>query len=340
LLSGYTFGGGSGTILESRLELINYVKAKIDEIIPEGEGVQFNVETEPNISDPYNLLINSLLDEAAKKTLMTAPIHVIEPTDASTQEVTPDDGVKATVTVDMTNANADLTYKAKVCGTGGNSITVTHVDPLGNEQPLTVTVVGTDITVSLETDETGTIISTANEVKAAIDADTDASLLVSVSVEGTGAGVVEAKAEATLSGGTAATEKTGYVELPANFLRLISFKMTDWNREVNEAITTYHPLYKLQRNPYVRGGVDKPVAVYNWKVISGASTRTIEYYSITSDHTVEKFLYVPETVAEEVQSNLTDALTWFCAAMILQITEMYDASKIAEEQGFLTYRNM
>jgi len=110
-------------------------------------------------------------------------------------------GVRATVTVDMTNANADLTYIAKAYGTSGNSISVTHVDPAGNDQPLAVTVVDTDISVSLATDAIGTITSTAAEVKAAVDADPDASALVAVSVEGTGAGVVNAEAEKSLTGG-------------------------------------------------------------------------------------------------------------------------------------------
>ena len=91
-LAGLTVGAGSGTILATRLTLINLAKAKIDEIIPEGEGVQFNEESSPNISDPYNLLMNSLLDECAKDILLSAPIHVIKPTDASSQTVTPDAG--------------------------------------------------------------------------------------------------------------------------------------------------------------------------------------------------------------------------------------------------------
>jgi hypothetical protein len=226
-LSGFE-SGTSTTILATRLALINYVKSKIDELIPEGEGVQFNVESEPNIGDPYDLFINSILDEAAKKTLMSAPIHYIEPTDASSQTVTPDAG----------------------------------------------------------------------------------------------------------------GDKIGYIVLPDNFLRLISLKMTDWEREVNEAITTYNPLYKLQRNQYVRGGVAKPVAAFNWKVITGTPTRVLEYYSIDTNHTIEKFLYVPETVAEEVQSSLQDALTWFCASDILQIIEMYDASQRAEAKALATYNNL
>lgn len=115
-------------------------------------------------------------------------------------------GVRATVTVDMTNANADLTYIAKAYGTSGNSISVTHVDPAGNDQPLVVTVSGKDITVSLKTGSGGAIESTAAEVKAAVDAHAEASELVTVAVEGGGAGVVNALAKATLTGGVNVTE--------------------------------------------------------------------------------------------------------------------------------------
>ena len=79
LLAAYEAGTGSGTIIATRLTLINLVKAKLDEIIPEGEGVQFSVEGDVNISDPLNLLINAILDEAANKTLLDAPLHILDP---------------------------------------------------------------------------------------------------------------------------------------------------------------------------------------------------------------------------------------------------------------------
>lgn len=80
LLAAYDPGGTSSeTILPERLTLINLVKAKLDEIIPEGEGVQFKVDGDVNISDPLNLLINAILNEAATKTLLDAPLHILDP---------------------------------------------------------------------------------------------------------------------------------------------------------------------------------------------------------------------------------------------------------------------
>jgi hypothetical protein len=108
---------------------------------------------------------------------------------------------KASALVDMTNANADLTYTARAFGYAGNSISVTHVDPAGNSQPLTVSVSGTAITISLATNGGGAITSTANTVAAAVAANADANNLVSVAVEGTGLGVVNAKAKQNLING-------------------------------------------------------------------------------------------------------------------------------------------
>lgn len=107
----------------------------------------------------------------------------------------------ATVTIDMTNALSDLTYTAVDYGTAGNSITVTHVDPSGNDQPLAVNVDGTDITVSLATGPAGAITSTAAEVKAAVNVHADASLLVLCEDEGVGSGIVNAEAVTSLAGG-------------------------------------------------------------------------------------------------------------------------------------------
>lgn len=120
-------------------------------------------------------------------------------------EVTPVNGEKATVTIDMTNVDADLTYTAVVFGEDGNDITVTHVDPSANNATLDVTVSGTDITVSLATDGGGLITSTAAQVKAAVNADPEASLLVLCEDENAGAGVVNAVVQTPLTGGVDVT---------------------------------------------------------------------------------------------------------------------------------------
>ncbi len=225
LLSSYA-SGSSATIPSGRLTLINYVKAKVDEIIPEGEGTQFSLDDEDNITDPYNLLVNAFLDEAAKRVLLSAPLHVLDP---------------------VSNENEP------VKDTGGDD--------------------------------------------------------------------------------------TGYVQLADNFLRLVSFKMTDWEREVTEAITPQDARYKLQRNAFTRGGPAKPVVAFSRRTIDGSIARVLEYYS-SATHEIEWFYYIRETEAEDMPDNLQDALTWAAAGMVLQVTGMAEQDKAAFAQEKLCYQNL
>lgn len=112
-------------------------------------------------------------------------------------------GAYATMTTACTGTNNDLTFTAKASGTGGNSISVTYVNP-GGAGALSVAVVGTDITVTLA--YSGAITSTAAEVKAAVEAKAEAAALVTVSYPtgNDGSGVVTAVSKTTLAGGAAA----------------------------------------------------------------------------------------------------------------------------------------
>lgn len=111
------------------------------------------------------------------------------------------DATASAVTIDMTNALADLTYTAVDASANSNSINVTHVDPDTINSPLSITVSVKDITVSLATDEDGIITSTGAEVAAAVNTHTDAAALVICTDEGDGSGIVNAAAKTFLTGG-------------------------------------------------------------------------------------------------------------------------------------------
>lgn len=118
----------------------------------------------------------------------------------------PVDAVQATATLDPAGNENALSYTAREYGTGGNSITVTYVDPGANSAPLGVSVAGKSIVVSLATGEAGAITSTAAEVLAAIEAHQPANVLVSAvfAADGEledGSGVVTAMASTALTGG-------------------------------------------------------------------------------------------------------------------------------------------
>ena len=112
-------------------------------------------------------------------------------------------GLSAATLTTAIGPNADLVFTAGDSGVDGNAISITYVDPAAPNSPLSVSVTGTDISVSLATDATGGPVSTASEVMAAINADPAASTLVTVTLAGgsDGSGVVSPLGPANLAGG-------------------------------------------------------------------------------------------------------------------------------------------
>lgn len=104
------------------------------------------------------------------------------------------------------NTNSQIVYTAKVGGVGGNSIAVAQIAS-GNNTPLSIAVVGSAITVTLETDGSAASASTVNDVIAKLYATAAAAALVDASDGvGDGTGVLAAAASGALSGGAAGTE--------------------------------------------------------------------------------------------------------------------------------------
>ena len=100
----------------------------------------------------------------------------------------------------------DLTFTAACTEFDtGDAITVAYTNPGVGPQAIAVTVLGQAISVSLETDITPAIISTAANVKAAIEASLAASSLVSVAVSGVGTNIQAAQIATQLDTGTPGT---------------------------------------------------------------------------------------------------------------------------------------
>lgn len=113
-------------------------------------------------------------------------------------------GVRATLATGVVGSDNAITWTAVAPGAAGNSITVALVNPGTNTAALAVTVTGTAIVVSLETDGAAAAVSTAAEVMAAVQASAAASALVTVADTDTsdGSGVVAAAVAAPLASGS------------------------------------------------------------------------------------------------------------------------------------------
>lgn len=104
--------------------------------------------------------------------------------------------------IDASLVVAEATFTAIPAGSAGNSITIELIDPAAPSSPLSISVVGSAISVSLETNGGSSIITDYDALVLAINTDLSASLLVSGEVTGTGSTTVSPIASTSLAGGS------------------------------------------------------------------------------------------------------------------------------------------
>lgn len=173
--AGDNYAGAAGNYIQ-----IEYVDSGVD-----GQALTVSVSGSGTAADPYKITV--ILGRSS--------------------------ATAASLTTELTGDNNDLVFTAQDAykGAVGNNIQVAYIDPGAADAALSVDVDGLGtadnpfvINVSLATDGTGTITSTAAQVQAAIEAHADASVLVSVAnaAGNDGSGVVTAMAATALAGGT------------------------------------------------------------------------------------------------------------------------------------------
>lgn len=110
---------------------------------------------------------------------------------------------------------------------------------------------------------------------------------------------------------------TGSMILPENFMRLVSFKMSDWEIAVTEPITDGNPIYAQQHSRYggVRGNTQRPVVA----IVKRPSGLLLEFFSCKDrDATVELASYIPEPYIDEygnieICERLKSAIVYYAA---------------------------
>lgn len=86
--------------------------------------------------------------------------------------------------------------------------------------------------------------------------------------------------------------ESGHVLLPDDFMRLIAFRMSDWERTVYTAISAEDPAYQMQSSRYkgIRGNTQKPVCA----IVNRAEGKALEFYSCKSeDAYIMRASYLP-----------------------------------------------
>ena len=109
----------------------------------------------------------------------------------------------ATLLSGIVGNNNALTFTAVISGFAGNKISIAFVNPEANSSPLSVSVTGAAINVSLATNSSGAVTSTAAQIITALAGNTAAAALLSASNTSgsSGAGVVTPFTSQFLSGG-------------------------------------------------------------------------------------------------------------------------------------------
>ena len=100
------------------------------------------------------------------------------------------------------SGNSELTFTADKTGyhgDAGNLVSITIVDP-GTSGSLDVSVSGMDITITLAHDGVS-VTSTALDVEAAVNADSEANVIISCTYGGDGLGLVSTLSQTSLAGG-------------------------------------------------------------------------------------------------------------------------------------------
>lgn len=162
-----------------------------------------------------------------------------------------------------------------------------------------------------------------------------------------GARVVESRAPAhlldsgkPLSGSITFKEEVGKgrgrMQLPDDFMRLVTFKMSDWERAVTEAIEETDPRYLLQssRHAGLRGTPQRPVAA----IVSEPTGLVLEFWSCTGGATVTlergRYLPIPKIKGEgiEICEKLREAVVLYTGYLTLgALGERERAATLLEE---------
>lgn len=114
----------------------------------------------------------------------------------------------------------------------------------------------------------------------------------------------------------------GIVSNKSKYLRLVRVHDDGgvWKRDVTAFMASTNPLYLLQQNIFTRGGIAKPVVVYN------PEEKQIELYSFPKElrgeeESVTLYYIDADVVAESVQSGISEYIILVCAMYVAEILQ-------------------
>jgi hypothetical protein len=122
----------------------------------------------------------------------------------------------------------------------------------------------------------------------------------------------------------------GCIQLPDNFIRLVSFSVSDWEHTVTEALDESSPRYIQQYNSTLRGTPCRPV------VFLTQGGTCLEFYSTNLDQfsmsgDLDKAHCIAfDSVDDKYPSKLADITAWKTAELVLSAMNDVQAAQLCQ----------
>lgn len=128
---------------------------------------------------------------------------------------------------------------------------------------------------------------------------------------------------------------SGFILLPDDYVRLVVFKMSDWERAVYEPLRVTDVRYQLQHSRYkgIRGNKQKPMVVY----VNRPEGKALEFYSCGSeDAFMELGQYIPKPYIDctdgiDISEDCYNAVVYMTAGLLLMAYGEIDKANILIE---------
>lgn len=126
---------------------------------------------------------------------------------------------------------------------------------------------------------------------------------------------------------SAKVDKTTYwlAEMPTDFERFLSLKMTAWKTPVDAWIKRQSNRAKMQRDPFRAGDIYHPVAVMVPYAAGQSGVKSaLELYPRIASDTIEDFAYMPTTTPDAMPTGpLKNGMVWYAASRVI-LTQLKD----------------
>jgi hypothetical protein len=334
-------------------ELVQFVAAKIDEILPPGEAV----DTDSVIEAPI-AFIEKELKEAGYHILRQAPITQVKQVLKKANKHFP---LVPNSTFGLISVGGTVVVGTNLTGINNVNYNIAGVTFSGNPMPVTVTADPTvgfnrrDIIVGNSLGELEYIEGVENANPDSLDFPNTPSnkvLVMKVIILDDGVGnfiksysggpITAVNSNPNVRVIPSYTDGAYIVPCPTDFLRFLDIRLSTWKVTVSQLIREEDPEYRLQKTiKWTRGTELKPKAAiisfsdYEAGEINATYpniNKAIECFTSKTAPTLSHFHYVPMVAPDQMPNDLVDAMVWECAGRTLLVMNQPERAAMAFAQ--------